>query len=77
MDWKTEDLPSTSSFRYGFDSKNVLRIDHYLGSVLSSQIKIGFSYPLKVDECLACLPRGKEALRRAHNEVTIWAHSCG
>lgn len=44
-------------------------MDHYLGRAYSDSVKIGFESAGDLDECLRCLPRGEELLRRIDREV--------
>lgn len=63
LEWNDDGGASASSYRYSFEPKLVLKIDHYLGDVLSGSIKLGFKSAVDLDECLACLPRGRELLK--------------
>lgn len=60
LEWPRAGGASISSYRYGLQSKNTLDIDHYIGSVLSDSIGLEFSRVRDVEDCLGCLPRGRE-----------------
>ena len=47
-------------------SKNVLQVEHLLGKVRSDAVRIGFASAVDLDECLGCLPRGRELVEAVH-----------
>lgn len=69
LDWSADRTASVSSYRYSFESKLVLKIEHYLDDVLSSAVKIGFKSAVDLDQCLACLPRGKEFIKAINDKA--------
>ncbi len=71
IEWDSQGNPSATSFRYSFESKTRLTIGHYLAHVRSDSVTIGFASALHLDECLACLPRGSELLKKLQGDAKV------